>query len=97
MNRNQILHAAVETFGRESQMMMMVEEMSELTKAISKFYRAKDIDSEADAVDNIKEEIADCEIMLEQMKILFGNVDMIERQKLSRLEKRIAEQNEMGV
>ena len=55
MNRRNILHAAVETFGSDSQMMMMVEEMSELTKAISKFYRAKDIDSEAAAVESIKE------------------------------------------
>lgn len=90
MNRNQILHAAVETFGRDSQMMMMVEEMSELTKAIIKFFRAHDGESAKLATDNVKEEMADCQIMLDQMKIMFGNVDMIERKKLNRLEKRIA-------
>lgn len=94
MNRNQILHTAVETFGRDSQMMMMVEEMSELTKAISKFYRAKDIDEEEAAVANIKEEMADVQIMLDQMKIMFGYGEEIEREKLERLEKRIAEHKE---
>lgn len=97
MNRKQILLEAINTFGLDSQRMMMVEEMSELTKAISKFYRAKDIDEEAATVESIKEEMADCQIMLDQMKIMFGNVDMIERQKLKRLEKRIAEHKEMEV
>lgn len=96
MNRNQILHAAVETFGRDSQMMMMVEEMSELTKAISKFFRAQSGESARVATESIKEEMADCQIVLDQMKIMFGGVDMIERQKLKWLEKRIAEYKEMG-
>lgn len=97
MNRNQILHAAVETFGRDSQMMMMVEEMSELTKAISKLFRAETEPGTVIAKMNIREEMADCQIMLDQMKIMFGSVDMIEHQKLKRLEKRIEEYKEMGV
>lgn len=100
MNRNKILHAAVETFGRDSQMMMMVEEMSELTKAISKFFRATSAGDEqaVDAAEmSIREEMADVQIMLDQMKIMFGYTNMQERKKLVRLEKRIAEYKGMEV
>lgn len=91
MNRNHILLEAINTFGLDSQRMMMIEEMSELTKAISKFYRAKDIEEEAAAVESIKEEIADVQIVLDQMKIIFGDTVANENYKLRRLEKRISE------
>lgn len=104
MNRNQILHAAVETFGRDSQMMMMVEEMSELnraasdlTKAICKQRRSRTIREKMDAINGIKEEIVDVQIVLDQMKILFGYDEEIERRKLERLEKRIDEYKETEV
>lgn len=95
MNRQQILHAAVETFGRDSQMMMMVEEMSELTKAICKQRRSRTIKEKMDAINGIKEEIVDVQITLDQMKIMFGCDEEIEREKLERLEKRIKEHKEM--
>ena len=87
--RSGILHEAVRTWGQDAQTLMMVEEMSELTKAICKLYRATDDGSASAAVENIREEMADVQIMLDQMKIMFGNVGVYERAKLDRLEKRL--------
>lgn len=86
--RERILQDAVRTWGRDAQMLMMVEEMSELTKEICKFYRATD-DASAAAAGNIREEMADVQIMLDQMQIMFGSVGTMMRAKLDRLEKRL--------
>lgn len=87
--RNTLLVDAVQTWGHEPQTRMMIEEMSELTKALCKLYRAK---TEADAepiIENIREEMADVQIMLDQMKIIFGGTEEKERVKLERLGKRL--------
>ncbi len=78
---------AVRTYGKQSQLVMAMEEMSELTKELSKSLRGTD-NAEA-----LAEEIADVEIMLEQLKIIFRNramVDRIRASKLVRLSDRIA-------
>lgn len=74
--------AAVHTYGKTSQLMVAVEEMAELSKELSKNYRGED------NVSAISEEMADVEIMLEQLKLIFGNraeVDIIRADKLFRL------------
>ena len=83
---DEICRAALETFGAEVQMVMSIEEMSELTKELCKHRRGRD------NVEAIAEEIADVEIMLQQMEILFdcaGQVDKFRRYKLERLAERI--------
>lgn len=87
--REKILQDAVRTWGRDAQSLMMIEEMSELTKAICKFYRAGDDESAGGAVESIREEMADVQIMLDQMRIMFGKTGHQERLKLERLEKRL--------
>ena len=87
--QERILQDAVRTWGRDAQMLMMVEEMSELTKEICKFYRATDDASASAVAGNIREEMADVQIMLDQMKIMFGRVGPMIRVKLDRLEKRL--------
>lgn len=87
--QERILNDAVRTWGRDAQMLMMVEEMSELTKEICKFYRAADDASASAAAGNIREEMADVQIMLDQMKIMFGRIGPMVRAKLDRLEKRL--------
>ena len=87
--RERILRDAVRTWGRDAQMLMMVEEMSELTKEICKFYRTTDDESASAVAGNIREEMADVQIMLDQMKIMFGRVEPMMRAKLDRLEKRL--------
>lgn len=65
MNENEIYKRAIEEYGKDSQLKMAIEEMAELTQAICKSFRGKD------NVDNIIEEIADVEIMIAQLKIIF--------------------------
>lgn len=77
---------AVRAYGKQSQLVMAMEEMSELTKELSKNLRGAD-NSKA-----LAEEIADVEIMLEQLKVIFRNralVDRIRANKLVRLSDRI--------
>lgn len=75
---------AVNTYGKPSQLIMTMEEMSELTKELSKNMRG------AMNAHAISEEIADVEIMLEQLKIIFANRAEVDRQKSEKL-KRLSE------
>lgn len=86
-----IFRAALEAFGAEPQVMMAIEEMSELTKELCKNGRGQENTT------HIAEEIADVEIMLQQMEILFdcaGQVEKFRRYKLNRLAGRIKEAKE---
>lgn len=79
---------AVRAYGKQSQLVMAMEEMAELTKELSKNIRG------ASNVSAISEEIADVEIMLEQLKIIFTNrseVDLCRCAKLDRLVSRLAD------
>lgn len=68
---NPILKRALTTWGEQAQMLMVVEEMSELMKEI-----LKNINRKKDNVAAIIEETADVEIMLEQLK---ANYDIEEK------------------
>lgn len=73
---------AVDVFGADVQQMMAIEEMGELIQAISK--KVRGIDHQA----NIPEEIADVEIMLEQLKHIHKchqSVNCWRRKKIMRL------------
>lgn len=87
-----ILGKAIETYGNESQVDMAIEEMSELTKALLKYRRAlkgnTDI-SVSKAHSDILEEIADVEIMLDQMKIIYGEPICERKHKIDRLKERL--------
>ena len=84
------LERAIETYGKDMQLNVAVEEFSELIKEICKHKRGEN------NLENIIEEMADCYIMLDQLEIIF-DIDnecelwakMIE--KLDRLEKRLEE------
>lgn len=60
------LKQAIDTWGKDMQLDIAVEEFAELIKEICKYKRG------ADNISNIVEEMADCYIMLEQIKIMFG-------------------------
>ena len=88
MSNEAILLMAISTYGADAQEKMLLEEMSELQKEICKHWRGDDNARE------IAEEIADVEIMLEQMKMIFHCSDAVALyrvQKLKRLERRLAE------
>ena len=77
---------ALGTWGPDAQVLMMFEEMAELQKELCKHARGKD-DRE-----HIAAEIADVEIMLHQMMILFDCEDLvrgIKKMKLKRLGERL--------
>lgn len=63
--RNFYYDMFIEKWGVDSQLNMAIEEMSELTKALCKFFRGEE------DIDNIHEEIIDVEIMIEQLKRIF--------------------------
>ena len=57
-------------YGYEEQSNQLVEECAELIQAVSKYRRAEGADKKAIALENLIEEIADVELMLEQIKYL---------------------------
>lgn len=86
-----ILQAAVDTYGAAAQTDMMIEEMSELTKSLLKYRRAAfaGVDALGDYESQIREEMADCYIMLNQMALIYGGPTDWEIKKLERLEGRL--------
>lgn len=89
----QTLMNAIKVFGTDAQLLMAIEEMSELTKAICKEKRARDAtdDEYFNARQNLLEEIADVEIMLEQLLIILGaDISSIKDYKLERLKEILA-------
>ena len=80
MTENEILTVAIKTFGESAQEDVAIEECAELIQAISHKHRGRE--------HNIAEEIADVEIMLEQLKIINNcreEVVEIHEQKIQRL------------
>lgn len=84
----EILQEAIDRYGTESQLMMVLEEMSELQKEICKWFRGK---RDRDA---IADEVADVEITLAQLKMIF-DIDRVvydhKEQKVKRLYNRLRE------
>jgi len=90
-NINPIYKKAIALWGIDSQMSMAIEEASELIKAICKL-RRNGVTEET--VNDLAEEIADMEIMLEQLKIMFylsEGVGKWKKHKIERLSKLIKE------
>ena len=98
-----IYWSAIETFGYDLQIAVAIEEMAELTKELCKAQRVTFAgrggigDGLIDNHDEIAEEIADVQIVLEELTLLFGvpvEVQIARRQKLARLEMRIEKARE---
>lgn len=88
-------------YGYDMQQFIAIEEMAELTQALIKDTRAKTDDEKEKAYEHIVEEIADVEIMLEQLKWLLSCQFAVEDAKkmkiarqLERIEKERTENNE---
>lgn len=84
-----VLGEAISAFGASNQMIVCIEELSELQKELTKTLRGK-INRE-----HLIEEMADVEIMLEQLKIIF-NINELELNeakynKIKRLKENIRE------
>lgn len=74
-------------YGERNQIDMAIEEMAELTQALSKYKRGKE--------HNVEKEIADVQIMLDQLKLIFNHrkVKKIKRNKIRRLDKNLKKSN----
>lgn len=86
-----IIIRAIDTYGYEAQLKMAIEEMSELTKAICKLWRADTEEELERLLEDVAEETADVSIMLLQVGSMAGSeeVDRIMNEKLERLEARL--------
>lgn len=88
--KDAILKIAILLYGEQAQIDMAIEEMSELTKALCKVKRARDTAGITEAGNNVIEEIADVQIMLDQLRIIFGRDAAAEEEaKLERLTDRL--------
>lgn len=70
--------------GTDAQVMMAIEEMSELTKEICKLFRGKP------TLDDLADEIADVLITIEQLKLIYDLGDAVDDRiayKIQRLQK----------
>lgn len=86
ISETEVLQRALDTYGSTLQISMVFEEMSELQKELCKYLRGRG------SREHIAEEIADVEIMLEQMKMLFCCTDDVRnerRRKVERLKERL--------
>lgn len=88
IERNEAYELFLNTWGKTQQMIMVLEETAELQKEITKNLRGRD------NVESIIEEIADVEIMLEQLKFIF-KIDqaVIDEQKESKIKRAMPEAN----
>lgn len=92
--RRALLEHAISLYGEPAQMDMAVEEMAELTKAICKVKRASCAAEATAALENAVEEMADVQIMLDQLRIIFHrSTEEIEEAKLERLKNRLDGRN----
>ena len=87
-----ICRKAVETFGVDIQQIVAMEELGELIQAISKIARwecsqSEDLETLSEYIDNLAEEIADVEIMLEQLKYIHNCPIEVELWKAKKLDK----------
>lgn len=82
-DRIKLYRKAIGNYGEAAQMIVAMEECSELIQAISKKLRGRDT--------NVEEEVADVEIMLEQLKLMCNEslVEDFKEKKLERLEQRL--------
>ena len=86
MNEFEVMRAAIRHYGEAAQEEVAIEELAELIQAITHKHRGRE--------HNIAEEIADVEIMLEQLKIInkcASEVENIRQQKINRLYNKVNE------
>lgn len=92
----EILKPIINTCGEKAQMIVAIEESSELAKALCKYLRAEGEGQKFDAIKSVTEEMADMQIMLDQLMIIYNNENEIQQiiaQKIERTYKRLGIEN----
>ena len=84
MNKRETYKRAIKYWGKELQIGMLMEEVSELMIAINRYRRGRETNK-----NKIAEEIADVKIMLEQIQVMFNitSVNQWHEQKLLKLKR----------
>lgn len=86
MTNDDVCRGAIDKYGKEHQIIVAIEELSELQKELTKTLRG------IENRDHISEEMADVRIMFRQLILLYDNQEEIwewERKKLNRLWERM--------
>ena len=81
MNKTEIYKKLIAKFGVKNQIIVAIEELSELQKELCKTLRGEENKP------SICEEIADVEIMLEQIKMLYDINEVVEFEKNNKLKR----------
>lgn len=94
-----ILQNAIDTWGPRTQTVKAMEELAELIQALSRRLLCMYLNAPGGnaALENVREEMADVSIMLNQLELIFGDTTEEEIRKLLRLEARIAAQKKAKV
>lgn len=85
-SETEVLKKAIDYYGIAMQLTVAIEEMAELQKELTKAIRS------IPCTQNIAEEIADVEIMIAQLKLIFGlqfQVEEWREKKIERLQRRM--------
>ena len=82
---------AIDVWGIDAQIRLCIEEMSELTKELCKYYRNGEMNYSLEQKKHIQEEIADVQNMVDQMQYIFGEkeVDEFREFKIDRTNKKL--------
>ena len=91
MQVSEVLKRAIETNGIKHQTEKCVEEVGELLQAIIKYDHSKGLEETNANLEHLQEEIADTCIMLEQMKMMYGEAEITQKilEKTARLKNRL--------
>lgn len=93
MTQAELLHRAWCEYGFNAQLLMLIEEAGELVQAGAKFAGFRTLEP-----DDLIEEIADVEIMIDQMRLSWGpQIDKARTTKLTRLKERMKFTEELDV
>lgn len=76
-----IYQKAIDKFGKENQIIKAMEELSELTKELAKNLQG------ADNIEHIAEEMADVDIMLDQIIEIFHFEDLLIEKRIEKIER----------
>ena len=89
-DRLKIYQEALNQWGMDAQINMAIEEMAELISALQHYRRLEKWEHHA-TLDDVTDEIADVEIMIQQLKLMFGISNLhlfeIKEKKLERVKK----------
>lgn len=89
MKEIEIYKKIIEKYGKGKQIIKAVEELSELQKELCKLLLT--VNNKSKVVTNVAEEIADCEIMIKQLKLILNCDEMVNNWKVYKLKRLMVE------